>query len=124
MTTKGRILSGREIIDCAVEKALEKKAENIVIYNPGKESGIAEWILICQSETEVQNRAIYEAIVTELNKRNNPAWQKEGKEEARWILIDYSDAIINILLPEMREYYNLDELWKSYPREDITPESD
>jgi ribosome-associated protein len=124
MTGKGRILSGRQIIDYAVLKALEKKAENIVIYNPGEKSEIADWILICQGETDIQNKAICEAIVSDLKKRNSPAWHKEGIEEAHWILIDYSDAIINILLPEFRDYYNLDELWKSYPQEVISQESD
>lgn len=120
MSDTTRMLSGKEIVDCALEKMIEKKAENIIVFNPGDQSEIAEYILLCQGESDVQNRAISHAIVDYLNSKNNPVWLKEGVDDGRWILLDYSNVLVNIMLPDVRGYYNLDELWKAHPKEIIT----
>ena len=120
MNMDNYVLSGKELVDIAVEKALEKKAENIVIFNPGYKSGIAEWFLICQGGNVIQNKAITDAILVGLKDKKTVPWLKEGHEEGRWILLDYSDVIINILLPELRDYYELEKLWEDFPRIDIS----
>jgi ribosome-associated protein len=114
------VLSGKKLVDIAVKKALEKKAENIVIFNPGTKSGIAEWFLICHGNNVIQNKAITDAILSGLKEENTIPWHKEGFEEGRWILLDYSDVVINILLPEIRDYYELEKLWEDFPRIDIS----
>ena len=120
MTSKEPMLTGRELVDIAITNVLNKKAENIVLLNPGDQSEIAEWFLICQGNNEIQNRAIADAIIYDLKEKNNTPWHKEGLEEGRWILLDYSDVIIHILLPELRAYYELEKLWIDYPRTEIS----
>jgi ribosome-associated protein len=105
------LLKGRALVDRAVSFARAKKAEHIVLLNPGSQSAIADWFFICTGTTEIHNRAIADAIVLGLKKEQNPPWHTEGLEEGRWILLDYSDVIINIMLPEPREYYALEQLW-------------
>lgn len=119
MNEKNNIPEGKELVNIAVCKAQEKKAENIVILNPGEKSYIAEWIIICQGDNEIQNMAIADSIIYELKSRGSPPWNKEGLENGRWILLDFSDVIVNILLPEIREFYQLEALWKDYPRINI-----
>lgn len=113
------ILNGKELVDAAVSLALTKKAENIVLLNPGNQSGIAEWFCICHGKNEIHNRAIADGILIGLKEQHNPPWHTEGINEGRWILLDYSDVVINILLPELREYYSLENLWEDCPRIDI-----
>ncbi len=121
MTIESSELYGKELADMAIKTILEKKAENIVLLNTGEEWGMAEWFLICHGNNVIQNRAIANAILYDLKEHyNTPAWHKEGMEEGRWILLDYKDVIINILLPELREYYLLEVLWENCPRIDIS----
>ncbi len=117
------LLSGKELVDAAVERALEKKAEDIVLFNPGNQSGVAEWFLICHGNNVVQNKAIAEAIIVGLKEENTAPWYKEGLDGGRWVLLDYSDVVVNVLLPELREFYALEKLWEGYSRIDIPNES-
>ncbi len=38
--------------------------------------------------------------------------RQEGYQEGEWILQDYGDIIIQIFQKDIREYYDLDKLWK------------
>lgn len=119
MTMKKKEPDGKELADLAVQMALEKKAENIVLFYPGEKSGIAEWIMICEGGNIMHTRAIADNILDGCKKRNAPVWLSEGMEEARWILLDYSALVISVMLPELRSYYKLEELFKQFPRTDI-----
>lgn len=40
----------------------------------------------------------------------------EGHQEARWLLIDLSDVVVHLFLPEQRGHYDLELLWGDCPR--------
>ena len=120
MKKKKQTLTGKKTISIAIKNALSKKAENVMVFNPGSKSDIADWIMICEGKNEIQNRAIANAIVHGLKEKDNAPWYNEGMEQGRWILLDYIDVVINIILPEVRAYYELDKLWEGYPKEFIS----
>lgn len=123
MTTKSKKnepLFAKDLVDDAVASCLQKKGEAIMVLNPGNQSGIADWIVICQGDNELHNKAIANEILKNLKVKNTPAWHIEGMEDGRWILLDYTDVVINILLPQLREYYDLEKLWKDCPHVKIT----
>ena len=120
MSNRKKILTGKDIISIAIKSVQSKKAENIVVLNPGSKSEIADWFLICEGVNEIQNRAIANAVMHDLKEKDNVPWYKEGLEEGRWILLDYIDVIINIILPDLRAYYELEALWKDCPRKFIS----
>jgi ribosome-associated protein len=112
MRKESETLSTKKLTDIVIELALQKKAENIVLFNPGNESPIADWFMICEGTNEIHTRAIGEAILLGLKEKNSPPWHHEGLELGRWILIDFIDVVVNVILPELRHYYELDKLWE------------
>ncbi|MCM8806261.1 MAG: ribosome silencing factor [Candidatus Omnitrophica bacterium] len=68
---------------------------------------ITDYIIITSGETNIQIRAIAEAVI---EKFNSPPFSIEGFE-TNWILLDYGDFVLHIFLPEVREFYNLEKLW-------------
>ena len=108
-----------ELVRRAAQSALQKKAARVVIIDLGAESAIADRILLCEGENEVHTRAIAQAVIADLKERDDTLWNQEGMEEGRWILLDYVDVIVSVMLPELRAYYGLDDLWKEYPRENV-----
>ncbi|MFP4415725.1 MAG: ribosome silencing factor [Fibrobacterota bacterium] len=123
------VLHGKQLLCVAIDKALEKKADKNVILELQLSTYIADWIYICESDNPIQNRAIAENIIIGLKQQGTPPWHVEGLEEGRWILIDYSDVVVHVMLPEIREYYQLETLWEESSRVSlrefgIDPESD
>lgn len=110
------VLHGKELLSVAINKALDKKSEKCVVLELQRSSYIADWIYITESDNPIQNKAIAENIIVGLKQNGTPPWHVEGLEEGRWILIDYSDVVVHIMLPEVREYYQLETMWEESRR--------
>jgi ribosome-associated protein len=109
-------LAGKRLVDAVTAAAQEKLAEEVVVLNLRRASACADYFIICQSETTVQNRAIAEAILGRCTEKNTRPWRTEGEHDGRWILIDFSDVVVHIMLPDLRSYYNLESLWSDAKR--------
>jgi ribosome-associated protein len=115
-------IEGRALAEQAAEKVLEKKAEELVLIDLRDTSGVADWFLICQGNSPVQNRAIASAVERGLRELGERPWQEEGADEGRWILLDYVDVVVHVMLPEVREFYEIEHLWSECPQTRIAAE--
>lgn len=91
--------------------ACSKKANDVVILELIGLTFIADYFVICSGSSDVQVKAITEAIMGGLKKEGETCHHQEGYEEARWVLLDYQDVIVHIFYEEVRQFYQLEELW-------------
>lgn len=101
----------REIALLAAEAADDKKATDIEILDVGKLTTIADYFVICSGNSEVQVKAIANAVEESLSERDIYSQRVAGKQEARWVLMDFADVIVHIFHKDEREFYELDRLW-------------
>lgn len=104
-------LKGEQLVKSIVKIAEENLAEKIKVVDFRELSGVADFFIICQSDNVVHNRAISDGIIASLKAQGTKPWLVEGEDEGRWVLVDYSDVIVHVMLPEIREYYKLEDLW-------------
>jgi ribosome-associated protein len=116
MKTGRGMIEGRKLVEAIAGCALDKKAENVVGLRVEPQCGIADWFVICEGDNRVQTGAIADAIVEGVAQKGLRPWHVEGKEDGRWVLIDFSDVIVHIMLPEIRGYYALERMWSSAER--------
>jgi ribosome-associated protein len=116
------MMKAREIALLGAFAASEKKASGVVMLDVGKLTSFTDYFLICTGDTDVQIRAIADAIVGDLKKRKIRVLHVEGYENAKWVLLDYGDVVVHIFNPELREFYQLEKLWADAPKETIRNE--
>jgi len=99
------------IAKLVAKKAEDKKAQEIVILELKNLTFLTDYFVIVSGNSNVQVKAIANAIVEELKEKK--VWLKhiEGYQEANWILLDCHEVIIHIFHKERREYYQIEELW-------------
>lgn len=98
------------------EIATDKKAADVRILDLRGIVAYTDFFVICSGNTERQTKAIHDAIHEELKKEHHLLPRRvEGDREARWVLMDYLDAVVHIFTPEAREYYRLEQLWGEAP---------
>ncbi len=106
------------------EAASDRKAEDILLLRVAEVSYLADYFVMITGYSRAQVRAIAEAIEakveTECQRR---PLRTAGKSEGSWILQDYGDVIVHIMMPKEREFYNLEAFWSHAERVEL-PKSD
>ncbi len=72
---------------------------------------MCDYFLICSASSEVQVKAVADAIEDGLDERGARPWHVEGREGRRWVLLDYVEVVVHVFHEKTREYYMLDRLW-------------
>ena len=94
----------------------DKKGENTVILNVKGLSPITDYLVVTSGNVPTHTQAIADEILKNLKDLGEIPLNVEGLSEGRWIVLDYGDVIVNLFIPELREYYNLEWLWADAPR--------
>lgn len=94
------------------QAADDRKGEDIVLLRVSEVSSLADYFVIVTGFSKTQVRAIAQAIEAAVEQR----WQrlplrKEGQAESTWVLLDYGEVIVHTLMPQEREFYNLEAFW-------------
>ena len=90
----------------------EKQGEEIVAVDVRELVGYTDYLLIVTARNERLTKAIHDEVRMRLKRDDGliPA-RVEGEAEAQWVLIDYLDCVLHLMVPEMRERYRLERLW-------------
>lgn len=101
-------LSYKKLVREAVGVINSKKADNTIIYDVGKLTSFTDYIVIATVYSEVQMTAILKVLRKEIKEK---ADHIEGNTSGGWVLVDYGGLIVNLFLPDIREFYGLERLW-------------
>ena len=104
-------LPALEVLRAAARAAVAKKARDPLALDLRDLAGVCDYFLICSGSSEIQVKAIAEAIEEKLRERGARPWHVEGLEGRRWVLLDYVEVVVHVFHEKTRDYYLLDRLW-------------
>ena len=104
----------KALVEVIVNALQDKKGKNIITVDMQKLPGsICNYFVICEGNTPTQVSAlsdsVWDKVATELKQKPLGA---DGIRNAQWVAMDYGNVILHIFLPELRAYYNLENLWE------------
>ena len=114
--------SVQNLLDRSIEHLQSRKAEDVILIDLQGIADFADYFLICTGTSAVHVKALSDAVLEGLKAEDIRPWQVEGYDSRKWILIDYTDVIIHIFLPDTRTFYGLERLWGDAPIQQIEDE--
>lgn len=101
----------------AAHAADDKQASDTIVLSVGGVLGITELFVI----TGASNRRLVRAVADEIEDRVREATGRspirtEGHREQQWVLIDYGDVVVHVFLDEVRQFYEIERLYRDVPR--------
>ena len=114
MTARARAASRPTAVDllqAAARAAVSKKARQPLALDLRDLDGVCDYFLIVSASSEVQVKAVAEAVEDTLRGVGRKPWHIEGLEGRRWVLLDYVEIVVHVFHEQTREYYMLDRLW-------------
>ena len=108
-----RLTRNSKIFKTIINAIQEKKGEKIVSLDLRKiPEAVADFFIICQANSNTQIKAIADFIEEDVkDKCGEAVYKHEGRQAQQWILIDYINVVVHIMLPEPRKFYQLEEMW-------------
>ncbi|HET9430935.1 MAG TPA: ribosome silencing factor [Chitinophagaceae bacterium] len=108
-----RLTRSSKIIKTIIAAIKEKKGENIISLDLRKiHEAVADFFIICEASSQPQIRAIAENVEVQVKEKcGEDPYHHEGYNNLQWVLIDYVNVVVHIMLPENRKFYKLEELW-------------
>lgn len=91
----------------------DRQAEQIVTIELRGRSSMADYLVIASGRAARQIAAIAEMIRAELGKFGIKQVRSEGSGEANWVLVDAGDVIVHLFRPEVRQFYNIEQIYES-----------
>jgi ribosome-associated protein len=115
--------SSYTLMMAAVRAAIDRKGGNVVALHVSEVSFITDYFVIVTGFSRVQVRAIAQSIDAEIEETlDRLPLHKEGMNDGSWVLLDYGELIVHVLLPDEREFYNLEAFWGHADRVEIPAE--
>ena len=100
--------------------ALSKKGFDVRILKLKHISSVCDYFVIASGEADVHVRAIARSIHDGLAEEGFKPFHREGMNEGNWVLLDYIDVVIHIMLEPTRQFYALEKLWGDAPSEELS----
>jgi ribosome-associated protein len=106
-------LDSLELARYIVDTIADQKGEKVLLLDIQELSILADYFVIASTTSERQAKAILDDIRTKVKQTFDARLLHiEGDPTTGWVLIDYGDVVVHLFSQEMREYYDLEGLWK------------
>ena len=108
-----RLTRNAKIYKTIIRAIKEKKGEQIVSLDLRKiPEAVSDFFIVCEASNQPQIRAISDWVEDLVKKEcGELPYRHEGKQNLQWVLIDYVNIVIHVMMPEQRKFYKLEDLW-------------
>lgn len=114
-----RLTRNSKIFKTILQAVQEKKAQNIISLDLRKiPEAVADFFIICEAGSTTQVKAIADSVEEGVRKNcDELPYKHEGRTSMQWVLIDYVNVVVHVMLPENRRFYKLEDMWSDAPHE-------
>ncbi len=100
----------------AIVDGLESvKAQDIRVFDTEHLSSLFERVVVASGTSNRQTKALSSSVIESIRAAGFPKPRVEGERNGEWVIVDCGQAVVHIMQPMFRQYYNLEELWGEKP---------
>lgn len=101
-----------ETLKMLVVEALEDmKAMDIKVLDVRGMTAITDFMVIASGTSDRHVKSLARSVLDKARERGARVLGVEGDREGDWVLVDLRDAVVHLMRPEVRDFYNLEKLW-------------
>lgn len=102
--------------------AAEKRAQEVLILDLRGLSSACDFFVLATGLSEPHLAGLADHLEEALRELGVRPWHVEGRQNRKWILLDFVDVVVHLFLADTRDYYRLENLWSEAPREIVPTE--
>ncbi len=111
-------MNSEELSDLVIDALEEIKGLDIVKLDVRKMTTVTDWMIVASGTSSRHVQALVDNVAATAKTAGHRPIGVEGESGGEWVLLDLQDVLVHVMLPKVREFYNLEKLWS------ITPSGD
>ena len=108
-------MNSEELSDLIVDALEEIKGQDIIKLNVRDMTTVTDWMVVASGTSSRHVQALIDNVAQKAKAAGHRPTGIEGESGAEWVLLDLQDALVHVMLPKVREFYNLEKLWSIRP---------
>lgn len=100
-----------QLVSFITEELENLKASEIKVLDVNGQTSMTDYMIIASGTSTQHVRSIARNLATESKKNKRKVFGCEGLDSGEWVLVDLGDALVHVMLPQVREYYQIEKLW-------------
>ena len=109
------------LLDLVLAAMDDMKAVQVKVLNVVGLTDIADYMVIASGNSDRHVKSIAERVVQQAKAAGKRPLGVEGERDGEWVLVDLPDIMVHVMLPRVREFYALEELWDNTPAAAAAP---
>ena len=104
-------MNSDELCDLVVDALDDIKGQDIVKLDVRDLTTVTDYMIVASGTSNRHVQALVENVAEKAKKAGHRPIGIEGEDGGEWVLLDLQDALVHVMLPKVREFYNLEKLW-------------
>jgi ribosome-associated protein len=104
-------MNSEQLSDLVVDALDDVKAQDIVRLDVRKLTTVTDFMIVASGTSNRHVKALVENVAEKAREAGRKPIGVEGEEGGEWVLLDLDDVLIHVMLPKVRDFYNLEKLW-------------
>lgn len=104
-------MNADQLKDLAVNALEDLKGHDILVLDVRTMTGMTDYMVFCTGNSNRQVKSLANNVEVEAKKLGMKALGSEGEQDGEWVLVDFGDVIVHVMLAETRAFYDLERLW-------------
>lgn len=104
-------MNSEKLSELVVDALDDIKAQDIVKLDVRQMTTVTDYMIVASGTSNRHVKALVDNVAEKAKEAGHRPVGVEGEEGGEWVLLDLEDALVHVMLPKVREFYNLEKLW-------------
>ena len=101
----------QKMVDVAINALEDVKAKDIVVMDVSAKTSLFQRMIVASGDSNRQVKALVNNVAVDLKEQGFEIISTEGTDSGEWALVDAGDVVVHVMLPAVRDYYDIEALW-------------
>ena len=112
-------MNSEQLCTLVVDALDDIKAKDITRLDVRDMTTVTDYMIVASGTSNRHVQALVENVAEKAKAAGHKPLGIEGEEGGEWVLLDLQDALVHVMLPKVREFYNLEKLWSLGPSDNL-----
>lgn len=109
-------MQAEQLRDLVVDALDDLKAVNTVTLDVTGLTDVMDFLVVASGTSNRHVKSLADNVCVKAKKQGQPPIGVEGEDAGEWVLVDFGDVVVHVMLPATRDFYDLERLWSEHTR--------